>query len=109
MVERFALRSTNLLILFGIRRNCLRSGGIDKADCSNYRGILIFQTTYKILSSILLLRLTPYAEEIIGVHHWGLRRGRSTTDHIFCIDKYLVKKGNKKKQYFSYVKIRESL
>ena len=25
-VEQFALRSVNLLILFGIRRNCLRSG-----------------------------------------------------------------------------------
>jgi hypothetical protein len=25
-VEQFALRSTNLLFLFGIRRNCLRGG-----------------------------------------------------------------------------------
>jgi len=109
MIEQFALRSINLLILFGIRRNCLRSGGIGKTDCSNYRGIPIFQTTYKILSSVLLLKLTPYADEIIGDHHLGFRRGRSTTDRIFCVDKYLVKKGNKKKQYFSYVKIRESL
>ena len=34
----------------------------DKTDCSNYRGILLLPTTYKILSNILLSRLTPYAE-----------------------------------------------
>jgi len=38
----------------------------DKTDCSNYRGISLLPTTYKILSNILLSRLTPYAEEIIG-------------------------------------------
>jgi hypothetical protein len=42
-------------------------------------------TTYKLLSSILLVRLTPYAEEIIGEHQCGFRRNRSSTDRIFCI------------------------
>jgi len=37
----------------------------DKTDCSNYRGISLLPTTYKILSIILLSRATPYAEEII--------------------------------------------
>ena len=32
----------------------------DKRDCSNYRGVSILPTTYKILSSILLSRLTQY-------------------------------------------------
>ena len=36
----------------------------DKKDCSNYRGISLLPTTYKILSNILLSRLTPYAEEM---------------------------------------------
>ena len=40
----------------------------DKADCNNYRGISLLPTTYKILSIILLSRLIPYAEEIIGDH-----------------------------------------
>jgi hypothetical protein len=42
----------------------------DKTDCSNYRGIRVslLSTTYKILSNILLSKLTPYAEEIIGDH-----------------------------------------
>jgi len=43
----------------------------DKTDCSNYRGISLLPTTYKILSNILLSRLTPCAEEIIGDHQCG--------------------------------------
>jgi len=43
----------------------------DKTDCTNYRGISILPTTYKILSNILLSRLTPHAEEIIGDHQCG--------------------------------------
>jgi hypothetical protein len=44
----------------------------DKTDCSKYRGISLLSSTYKILSSILLSRLTPHAEEIIGDHVWIL-------------------------------------
>jgi hypothetical protein len=57
----------------------------DKTDCSNYRGISLLSTRYKILSNILLTRLTPHAEEIIGDHQSGFRCNRSTTDNIFCI------------------------
>jgi len=39
----------------------------DKTDCSNYRGISLLSTTYKILSNILLSRLTPYAEKLLGI------------------------------------------
>jgi hypothetical protein len=44
-----------------------------KTDCSNYRGISLLSNTYKILSNILLSRLTPYAEEILGNHQCGFR------------------------------------
>jgi len=64
----------------------------EKADCSNYRGISLLPTAYKILSSILLSRLTSYAEEIMGDHQCGFRRNKSPTDHIFCIRQILVKK-----------------
>jgi len=64
----------------------------DKTDCSNYRGIPLLPTTYKILSNILLKRLTPYAEEIIGNHRCAFRCNRSTTDHTFCIHQILGKK-----------------
>ena len=40
----------------------------DKTDCSNYRGISLLPTAYKIVSIILLSRVTQYAEEIIGDH-----------------------------------------
>ena len=64
----------------------------DKTDCNNYRGISPLPTTYKVLSNILLSRLIPYAEEVIGDHQCGFRRNRSTTDHIFCIRQILKKK-----------------
>ena len=43
----------------------------DKPDYSNYSGISILLTTCKILSNILLSRLTPYADEIIGDYQCG--------------------------------------
>ncbi|KAJ4445706.1 hypothetical protein ANN_12391 [Periplaneta americana] len=38
----------------------------DKTNCGNFRGISLLLTSYKILSNILLRRLTPYVDEIIG-------------------------------------------
>ena len=57
----------------------------DKRDYSYYRSISLLPTIYKILANILLSRLTPYTEEIIGDHQCGFRRSRSTTYHIFRI------------------------
>jgi hypothetical protein len=64
----------------------------NKTDCSNYRGISLLSTSYKILFNIFLSRLTPYVDEIIGDHQCGLRRNRSATDQIFCIRQILKKK-----------------
>jgi hypothetical protein len=55
----------------------------DKTDCNNYRGISFLLTAHKILSNILLTRLTPYVSEIIGDHQCGFRCNRSTMDQIF--------------------------
>jgi hypothetical protein len=41
----------------------------DKTDCSNYRGISLLSTMY-ILSNLMLSRLIPNAEEIIGDRMW---------------------------------------
>jgi len=49
------------------------------------RGISLLPTTYKILSTILLSRLIPYAKEINGDHQCGFRHNRSTIDYILCI------------------------
>jgi hypothetical protein len=64
----------------------------NKTDCSNYRGISLLSNSYKIVFNILLPRLSPYVDEIIGDHQCGFRRNRSTTDHIFCTRQILEKK-----------------
>jgi hypothetical protein len=74
-----------------------------KTNCSNYGGISLLSPTYKILSNILLPRLTPYAEEIIVNHQCGFRRNRTTTDHIFSIRQILEKSGNTVRQCISYL------
>jgi hypothetical protein len=43
-----------------------KKGG--KTDCNNYCGISLLSTSYKILWDILLSRLSPYIDEIIGDH-----------------------------------------
>jgi hypothetical protein len=64
----------------------------DKRDCSNYRGVSLLSATYKILSYILLSRLTPNAEEINGDHQCGFGCKRSTADYTFCMSRILKKK-----------------
>jgi hypothetical protein len=48
----------------------------DKTDCNNYRGISLLSASYKILSNILLMRLSPYMDEIIWDHHCGFKCNR---------------------------------
>jgi hypothetical protein len=60
----------------------------DKTDYSNYRGISLLSTSYKMLSDILLSRLISYVDEIIGDHQCGFRRNGSTTDQTFAFIKY---------------------
>jgi hypothetical protein len=64
----------------------------DKTDCNNYQGIYLLSTAYKILSNILLARLTPYVNEIIGDYQCGFHPNRSTTNQIFYIWQILEKK-----------------
>jgi hypothetical protein len=40
----------------------------DKTDCNNYNVMLLLSTSYKTLSNILLSRLSPNIDEIIGDH-----------------------------------------
>jgi hypothetical protein len=65
----------------------------DKTDCNNYRGIFLLSTAYKILSNIILARLTPpYVNVIIGDHQFGFCHNRSASDQIFYIQQILEKK-----------------
>ena len=54
-------------------------------ECSNYRGISILNTAYKILSVILFERLKPYLSSIIGPYQCGFRPGKSTVDQMFTL------------------------
>jgi hypothetical protein len=64
----------------------------DKTDSSNYRGMSLLSTSYKILSNILLARLTPYGVEIIGNHQCGFQHNRTMTEKMFCIRQILEKR-----------------
>jgi hypothetical protein len=69
---------------------CHKKG--DTTDRNNYRGTSLSSTAYKILSNILLARLTPYDSEVIGDYQCGFLRKRSTTDQIFYIRQIPEKK-----------------
>jgi hypothetical protein len=64
----------------------------DKTDCNNYQGLSLLSTAYKILFNILLARLTPYVNEVIGNHQCGFHSNRSTTNQIFYSQQILEKK-----------------
>jgi hypothetical protein len=50
----------------------------DKTCCNIYHWILLLSTSYKIVSNILLSRLSSSIEEINGDHHCGFGPNRST-------------------------------
>lgn len=52
----------------------------DPLDCNNYRGIALFNITYKILSYCNLDRIKPISEGILGDYKEGFRPYKSTTD-----------------------------
>jgi hypothetical protein len=86
----YILRSTNFLILFGIRKNCHDSGRNLLLYLFTKRVIklLIGVTNYMqnfILSIVVVSRLAPNIDKLFGDHQYGLQCNRSTTDHIFCI------------------------
>ena len=97
------MRSIKLLFLFGMRRKCLRNGRSrllyqsikkgDKTDCSNYRGISLLPTMYRIISNVLLSK-----KKLLGIINVDF----DATGHLLIIYsafiKYLRKYGNTVKQ-----------
>ena len=62
-----------------------------RLDCSNYRGITLLNTAYKVLSRILFSRLRPLTETFVGEYQGGSREGRSTKDQMFTLRQILDK------------------
>jgi hypothetical protein len=79
------LWSTNSLIMFAIWKNCLISERslllyqftkrVTKLT-NNYCGMSLLSTSCNVLPNILLSRLSPYIDDIIGDHQCGFRRNR---------------------------------
>ena len=57
----------------------------DSERCENYGGTALGNATYKILSNIILGKIKPYIEEVMGDYQNGFRDGRSVTDNIFAL------------------------
>jgi hypothetical protein len=76
----------------------------NKSDCSNYQGMTLLSTLYKILSNILLSWLSPYVGKIIGNHQRGFQHKRLTIGNIFffTFNSYWRKNGSIMRQYISY-------
>jgi hypothetical protein len=90
------------LYLFGIRRNCLRSGRSRSLYLSIRRAIkqvIVIIGAYqfdKYVQTFIqhpALKLNSICRGIIGDHECGFRCNWLTTDHIFCIRQILEKKG----------------
>jgi len=63
----------------------------DIMECSNYRGVSLLNTAYKILSNILFTRISPFSQNIIGNYQCGFWKNRSTTNQIFTLRQILEK------------------
>jgi sorting nexin-29 len=72
------------------------SGIAHKGDimyCSNYRGLTLLNTSYKILSRLLYKRLEQAVNEICGECQAGFWKNRAVTDHLFSLRQIVEKCG----------------
>jgi hypothetical protein len=101
----YCQRSTNSLILFRIRKNCLISGRSSLAYQFIKRVkeltviIIVWYHFYQLHTKCYWI---SYIDEFIGDHQCGFRRNISITDQIFCICQILKKNGSTMRQYISY-------
>ena len=57
----------------------------DRNRCENYRGIAVGNAAYKIFLNIILGKIKPYIEKVMGDYQNGFRDGRSVSDNIFAL------------------------
>ena len=72
-----------------------------KGDLSlpgNYRGIMLLETAYKIVSILLLNRLRPIAESLDHEQQCGFRPGRGCNDAVFTVKMAMKKRREHSKE-----------
>ena len=57
----------------------------DRSLCSNYRGLSLLNTGYKVLANVLYGRLLPYYLQVIGQYQSGFIPSKSRIDSIFIL------------------------
>jgi sorting nexin-29 len=62
-----------------------------KMTCTNYRGISLLPSAYKVLSKVLSSRLEPLTEDFLSEYQAGFRKQRSTSDQLFGIRQIVQK------------------
>lgn len=63
-----------------------------KDDCKNYRGITVTNTFSRLYGRIIKCFLEQEYKEEKAEEQAGFRAGRSTIDHIFCLQQIIEKK-----------------
>jgi len=63
----------------------------DRKECSNYRGITLLNSIYKIFTCLIYNRLAKYSELTLGEYQAGFRSSRSTIDQIHVVRQILEK------------------
>jgi sorting nexin-29 len=61
-------------------------------DCSNYRGISLLNSGYKIYAKIITQRFKTISEAILLEEQNGFRRGRSRIDNVFTVKQTIEKR-----------------
>jgi hypothetical protein len=57
----------------------------DRDRCKNYRRITLGNAAYKILSNVILGKIKPDIEKVMGDYQNGFRDGRSVIYNIFAL------------------------
>ena len=65
----------------------------DLSKPGNYRGIMLFEVSYKIIAIIIHGRLQPIVASIDHEPQCGFRRGRGCQDAIFTVKMAMKKRG----------------
>ena len=57
----------------------------DLTDCNNWRGIMLLSVTSKILSRVILNRISASIDQLLRKNQAGFRKGKSCADQIFAL------------------------